>query len=67
MDEMAMHNEQTATTTVPPTNSKTVAFLSSGLGTDFSVIPGGYTCVPQLCDVSVNKPITKYFRAHYDD
>lgn len=39
----------------------------SDLGTDLNIIPGGYTCVLQPCDVGVNKPIKEAVRAQYDD
>jgi hypothetical protein len=39
----------------------------SALGTELTIIPGGYTCVLQPCDVGLNKPIKDAIRAQYDD
>jgi len=39
----------------------------SALGTDLAIIPGGYTCVLQPCNVGLNKPIQNVIRAQYDD
>ncbi|RLN67659.1 hypothetical protein BBJ28_00024535 [Nothophytophthora sp. Chile5] len=38
----------------------------ANMGTEVAVIPGGYTCVLQPCDVGMNKPLKDALRAQYD-
>ena len=35
------------------------------VGTDVAIIPGGYTCVLQPCDVGINKPLKDQIRTSY--
>ncbi|KAE9264982.1 hypothetical protein PR003_g32604 [Phytophthora rubi] len=36
------------------------------LGTEVEIIPGGYTCVLQPCDVGINKPLKDGIRTQYN-
>lgn len=37
------------------------------IGTELEIIPGGYTCVLQPCDVGINKPVKHGIRNQYND
>lgn len=38
----------------------------NSIGTELEVIPGGYTCVLQPCDVGINKPLKDCIRQQYN-
>ncbi|OWY95111.1 Pogo transposable element, partial [Phytophthora megakarya] len=38
----------------------------NSIGTELEIIPGGYTCVLQPCDVGINKPLKDGIRAQYN-